>query len=271
MSRVRLVLTDVDGTFVGSSNEVPAHVWAAAKKLTDSGIDLAICTGRAAFGATLEYAKRLRPNGFHAFQNGASILHLGSSESISQPISAGSVEALVARARHTKQFVELYADTSFGYEGAPQIAEAHARLLGVPFATRPLADLNSPIVRVQWIVSHAEKMALLADLDASFPDLEVTSSTSPLMPEIDFVMLTVRGANKASAVEVIAARENVPLENVMFVGDGDNDIAPMKRVGFPVAMSNASPDARAAAKFHVGSVEDGAVADAFALAMKLQK
>lgn len=267
MSRVRLVLTDVDGTLVGSSNEVPAHVWTAAKTLTDSGIELAICSGRAAFGATLEYAKRLRPNGFHAFQNGASILHLGSGESISQPISAGSVKALVARARRTNQFVELYADTSFGYEGAPKIAEAHARLLGVPFQPRPLSDLNSPIVRIQWIVPHAEKIALIADL-ASYEDLEVTSSTSPLMPDIDFVMLTIRGVNKGSAVETIAARENVPLENVMFVGDGDNDVAPLQRVGFPVAMSNASIDARAAAKYHVGNVDDGAVAEAFVLAMK---
>jgi Cof subfamily protein (haloacid dehalogenase superfamily) len=269
MRRVRFVFTDVDGTLVGSSNEVPPHVWIAAKQLTDSGIGLAICSGRAAFGATLAYAQRVRPNGFHAFQNGASIVHVGTGESISQPISAASVDALVARARRTKQFVELYADSSFAYEGAPSIAEAHARLLGVPFESRPLSDSKSPIVRVQWIVPHAEKSALIADLDSSFPDLEVTSSTSPLMPDIDFVMLTIRGVNKASAVVAIAARENVPLENVMFVGDGDNDVIAMKRVGFPVAMSNASSDARAAGKFHVGSVDDGAVAEAFALAMKM--
>jgi Cof subfamily protein (haloacid dehalogenase superfamily) len=269
LSRVRFVFTDVDGTFVGSSNEVPEHVWAAAKTLTDSGIRLSICSGRAAFGATLDYAKRLAPNGFHAFQNGASILHLGSGESISQPISARTIDALVARARRTKQFFELYADSAFAYEGAPKIAEAHARLLGVPFEARPLSNLKSPVVRVQWIVPHVEKVALVSELEASFSDLEVTSSTSPLMPDVDFVMLTIRGVNKASAVEVIAARENIPLTETMFIGDGDNDVTPMRCVGFPVAMSNASSDARAAAKFHVGNVEDGAVAEAFALAMKL--
>ncbi|MEO7111239.1 MAG: HAD-IIB family hydrolase [Polyangiaceae bacterium] len=267
MRRVRLVFTDVDGTLVGSSNAVPQRVWDAAKQLTDSGIGLAICSGRAAFGATLDYAQRLRPNGFHAFQNGASILHLGTGESISQPISPDSVENLIARAHRAAQFVELYADQSFAYEGAASIAEAHARLLGVPFQSRPLSDLKSPVVRVQWIVPHAETKELIAELDARHSDLEITSSTSPLMPRIDFVMLTVRGVNKASAVATIAAREDIPLENVMFVGDGDNDVAPMLRVGFPVAMSNASNDARAAAKHHVGSVDDGAAAEAFELAL----
>ena len=54
---------------VGASGIVHPKVWAAVERAQEAGIRLALCSGRAAFGVALEYARRLDPSGWHMFQN----------------------------------------------------------------------------------------------------------------------------------------------------------------------------------------------------------
>ena len=69
-----LVFIDVDGTLVGSSREVTPAVWAAVDRARAHGLRLALCSGRPAFGATREFARRIAPDGWHIYQNGASVV-----------------------------------------------------------------------------------------------------------------------------------------------------------------------------------------------------
>jgi hydroxymethylpyrimidine pyrophosphatase-like HAD family hydrolase len=55
----------------------------------------------------------------------------------------------------------------------------------------------------------------------------------------------------------------------MMVGDGANDVSVLRIVGAPVAMGNAEPVAREAARHHVGDVDRGGLVEAFELAMTL--
>jgi hydroxymethylpyrimidine pyrophosphatase-like HAD family hydrolase len=58
----------------------------------------------------------------------------------------------------------------------------------------------------------------------------------------------------------------VPLAEVMFIGDGLNDLGALRAVGYPVAMANAVPEVRQVARLHVPSADEGGVADALAAA-----
>src|SRR5690349_10752984 len=110
---VRLICIDVDGTLVGSSGGVLPEVWEAAARARDAGIRLAICSGRPAFGATRDYAAGLDADGWHVFQNGASVVHLPSGESRSTPLAPETVVMLVARSRKRQRLLELYTDTEY--------------------------------------------------------------------------------------------------------------------------------------------------------------
>lgn len=262
---IRLVCVDVDGTMVGSTGDVHPAVWPAAERARAAGIRLAICSGRPAFGITRIYAERLDPDGWHSFQNGASIVHFPSGHSRSARMPPEHVAMLLERAADTGRLLELYTDDDYTFVGPPEIARAHAALLGIPFAQRPVESLVGPIVRGQWIVPFAEREALLAE---PHPGLVVSPSTSPLMPELLFVNLTPAGVDKGSAVRTLAAEYGLTLEQVMFVGDGWNDTPAMALVGCPVAMENAEPQAIALARRTVGHVDDGGLAEALALAVE---
>ena len=265
---IRLVCIDVDGTLVGSSGVVHPDVWRAAERARAAGIRLAICSGRPAFGVTGDYARRLDAGGWHIFQNGASVVHLPTGRSLSARLAPETVAMLVDRAHRARRLLELYTDHDYAFESpsaaATERALAHAALLGVPFDPRPFASLRGAVVRAQWLVPHAELDAVVVE---PHPGLEVSPSTSPAMPDTRFVNLTPAGVDKGSAVRAVAAEYGLPLAEVMFVGDGWNDAAAMRLVGCPVAMANAEPEARLAARRCVAHVDEGGLVEALELAL----
>lgn len=262
---IELVCIDVDGTLVGSGNYVLPVVWEAVARAHERGVRLALASGRPAFGITRDYATRLAPDGWHLFQNGASIVNVGNDASSSSPLSADAVAALVAQARAQQRILELYSDTDYVVEGTGPWPREHAELLGIPYdANRRFEALRGAPVRAQWLVPHGELERVSAEAVAG---TELVPSVSPVMPETSFVVMTAFGVNKGSGVRTIASRYNIPLSNVMFVGDAANDLSALRIVGHPVAMGNAEPEIHAVARYGVGHVDAGGLTEALDIAV----
>lgn len=261
----RLICLDVDGTLIGSDGAVPPDVWHLAAELRARGIRIAVSSGRPGFGATAQLAALLDPDGWHCFQNGASVLHLGSGASRSAALPRDVTAELIRRARATQRILELYTDTEYVCERDTPRARAHAALLGVPFRARPFESLNGAVVRAQWLLPHEELEAVLAE---PHDGLETSPSTAPTMPDTRFVNLTASGVTKAAATRALAEAYDIPLTDVMFVGDGWNDAAAMEIVGWAVAMGNAEPQALAAAHHVTGHVDAGGLADALRMVIQ---
>ena len=229
-----------------------------------AGIAVAVCSGRPGFGVTRALAARVDPTGWHCFQNGASVVHLGSWPITLGDAPADAVAMLVDRARRVGRPLELYSDDEYVTECDAEILRRHAGFLGVPFAPRAYESLRGAVVRGQWLLTHDQAPAVLAE---PHPELEVSPLLAPAMPDGVFVNLTRTGVDKGYAVRLIAAECGVELEDVMYVGDGFNDTPAMRIVGHPVAMGNAEEVARELASQSVGSVDDGGLADALELAV----
>lgn len=260
---IDLIGIDVDGTLVGSSGIVPEFVWEAAERARAAGIRLALCSGRPAFGIARDYAKRLDADGWHMFQNGASVVHLPTQESRSTPLPQGRVQELIAQARETGHVLELYSDSTYVAESDAPWASEHARLLGLSFTPQRFETLVPPVVRAQWLVSHAD-----AKLVHVPPELEVAHSTSPMMRDVSFVGITRLGVSKGNAMREVAAAYKIDMRDVMYVGDSGNDLSALRVVGHPVAMANADPAVIAAASYTTGHVEEGGLAQALQLALR---
>lgn len=263
MVLIGLIGIDVDGTLVGSSGVVAPQIWLAAQRARTAGIRLALCSGRAAFGIAREYAEHLDA-GWHSFQNGASIVHLSDGRSLSANLPAATVQALIAQSRQTGRLLELYSDTDYATQSDSDWAREHASLLGVPFKPRSLESLTGPIVRAQWLVPSAEVPLVTAQAPAG---VEIAQSSSPLMPLTRFVGITRAGVSKGSAMTMIANDYGIALNDVMYVGDADNDLSALRIVGWPVAMKNADAAVIAAARKVVGHVDAAGLADALEFAI----
>lgn len=263
---MKLICIDVDGTLVGTAGRIAERIWPAAARAAEAGIQLALCTGRPAFGVTRTFAERLAPDGWHAFQNGASLVRLSTHETRSSSLPAETVLNLKKRAQQTGRILELYSDHGYAVESTSERAVRNAEILGVPFVPRSLDDVAWPVVRAQWIIPMDELGIVMSEPHDGF---ELGPSTAPDVPDTCFVNLTPPGIDKASAVRALSKIYGCSLADVMFVGDGLNDRAAMSIVGCPVAMGNAVAAAKRAAKYEVDPVDAGGLADALELAISV--
>lgn len=78
----------------------------------------------------------------------------------------------------------------------------------------------------------------------------------------DFLEVMPSGYDKSSAIDALARLFDVDLSQIMALGDDYNDIPMLKRAGCSVAMANAVPEAKAAAKHVTDTNNNDGVAKA---------
>lgn len=254
-----LICLDVDGTLVGSAG-VPSEVlWAAADEARGRGQRLTLCTARLAAGPTRTWAERLDPEGWHIFHTGGARWNPATGEVRTRPLPAGALEACAEVAAARGWVLETYSWDDYVVDSADPLAVAHAGLLALPHRRRPVSDLADEVVRVQFVVTAAQA----ADAVASAPPGTIASAaTSPVMPGATFVSITALGVSKAEGIAAVADDLGVLVADVMMVGDGHNDLPAIEAVGWGVAMGNAEPEVKAAARLQVADVDDDGAAQA---------
>ncbi len=262
-----LICIDVDGTLVGSSHVPTEAVWHAAAAATARGQHLALSTARGAFGPTLDYARRLDPDGWHVFHNGGALIHTGSGEIRGSKVADEVVSAASDIADAHGWLIEFYSADDYTVETENKIAADHAALMGVPLVSRTRDTLQSEIVRVQFVVPIEIATMVYAEMSAQ--DAVVVGATSPVQPGVVFVSCTRPGVSKGAAISRIAKEMSISIDDVMMVGDGDNDIEALGAVGHGVAMANAVPDAKAAASYEVAHVDADGLVEALELSTTL--
>jgi len=75
-------------------------------------------------------------------------------------------------------------------------------------------------------------------------------------PKINYAEVTMPNATKGKTIKKVLEVLNIPVENSLAFGDGDNDIEMLKVVGRGVAMGNATEAAKAAADFVTESYDE---------------
>ena len=193
------------------------------------------------------------------FHSGAALIAADTNEVDAEVLDESIITACEAVATERGWVLEYYSAFEIACPSTEPLAVEHAGLLGLTHTPRGRDSLGGPVVRIQLVVPiEATEDAL----GAVAPVAHGSAATSPAMAGAAFVSVTAPGVTKATAIAKLAARLGIGVESVMMVGDGHNDVAAMKAVGWGVAMGNADPAASAAADFSVACVDDDGLAEA---------
>lgn len=263
---IKLVCIDVDGTLVGSTDEPTAEVWQATEKARKSGLVLATCTGRGAFGVTTEFSRRVNPVGWHIFHNGAAIMNVESGQIDAVEMQQDHIEYAEKVAKDNGWVIEFYAGNEYTVDSDEPFALRHARIMGVPHQRRDRSALTSPIVRMQIVTDESE----LPGVQEAFQldGLELAPATAPSLPGDVFISIMSKGVSKATGIQKLCDIHGFDMAETMMIGDSLNDIAAIESVGHSVAMGNANPQIKRRAKYLVSHVDENGVVDALEIAQK---
>ncbi len=266
---IKLILTDVDGTLIGTGSTIHPNVLLKLEQARAAGLHLAICTGRPLFSRAAEYAKLISEREPHIFQNGAQVARVDGSSLFASILPRSAFLELVALSRRTGHALEVYTASRCYAELFSDVAVQHQRLIEIPVTFKDLLSITEPVLRVQWVVTRDQLPAIELEM-AGIQDIQFSSAGTPDMPNAVFTSVTKLGTSKLEGASVLASYYGVNLSETMMVGDGDNDIELLAGVGLGIAMGNASAGAKAAARVSVRDVDEGGLADAINLALEEQ-
>jgi len=119
--------------------------------------------------------------------------------------------------------------------------------------------LTAPITRLTFLGMTEQIQAVLEPLRNQFWKQRTIALHTP---DSQIIQITHPLADKAIALQRVAKRLGVGPEQVMVIGDADNDLAMMEWAGFSVAVKNATDNIKNAANAIVPSNDDQGVARA---------
>lgn len=123
-----------------------------------------------------------------------------------------------------------------------------------------LEQIQEPINRMNIVLTNQEKINyynnLIRNKYKNVNCFIMQDSNSSLKR----LSINPKGVNKASALENLGKDLNIKLEEMIFFGDGLNDLEVMEKVGCSVAMENALEEVKNKAKFITKSNNDNGVA-----------
>ena len=263
MNKVKLIVTDMDGTFLGRQGMLLEENGAAFRQAAEAGIHIAFASGRLACVLS-HIAHTLGLPDCHIIGlNGAHVLSRPDGETLAlHPLSETNRQACLEILHREACQYNLYTDEGL-YTNRVLDDEA-ARAFRQRFAACHTVALGPDAYR-QAARRPCVKFFVRAGADAAgyerareaialLPGIELTSAapgTFEIMPA---------GIDKAGAVCHLAESLNISMEEVMAFGDYDNDVAMLSACGCSVAMANATASAREAAACQTLSNVDGGVA-----------
>lgn len=272
---IRLIASDMDGTLLNPQARISAANIEAIRKLEQTGTEFLICTGREyhdakgfmeAAGITCGYIclsgatvhdkdGRAQTKIPLTPGNAADVERIFNSYSINMDIltshgryttssreqKAKSVRSFLSRRTSSplelEQVIEQYLETVTFIESMEKLPE-HATV----FKVCGNDILPDTVMDMKKTFSHHPELAAAS----SFPtNIELTNAN----------------AQKGIALKAYADLRGISLDDVMTLGDSDNDSSMFTpEFGWTVAMANAMPCIRDVAKYHTKSNEEDGVA-----------
>jgi Cof subfamily protein (haloacid dehalogenase superfamily) len=255
---VRLIAMDMDGTLLdGRPYRIPEENVKALRMASERGIHLALCSGRVPDDAMF-FAVDAGLDMTVLGENGGCRLdhplgEIRDSHMLAPDLACRLLEALEATGFLCGVFRENELAVS-------QLEKDHSRadiMWGANVlrkgsrgsitygknATRSLAERGCNKIVVVDEDDGGELPKILPTLQPLMDQLSLSSSWRN---NLEF---NPKGADKGAAVTALAKDLQIPMSDVMTIGDNDNDVSMLRCAGWSVAMGNANTNAMAAAKF----------------------
>ncbi|MGQ9838144.1 MAG: Cof-type HAD-IIB family hydrolase [Cyanobacteriota bacterium] len=257
---VRLLVLDIDGTIAGRSNQVSEPVRQAIQKAKAAGVRIAIATGRMHCSAERFHHAIQADMPLCSYQ-GALIRDPVSQETLKHWAMDWEVaEDLLQKLQDYPLVVRLYIEDQLYLREFSPLSQAYAQRSQVPFQMLSAKQWGQ---RPTKVLAMSEDADLIGELLGSLRQQYSREQLYLTRSEPIFLEATHPAVNKGNAVRFLAEEVlGLSADQVMAIGDNDNDIEMIQYAGIGVAMGNASAGLLLHADWVAPSVDQDGVAAA---------
>ncbi len=250
---IKAVFFDLDGTLLShTTSQIPQSTREALAVLRRRGIRVCLATGRSIQELDRLIGDTLRFD-CHITLNGQLGLDEKRQEFFSAPIPEEALAQMLAAFRSHEFPIVLVQ------------REGMVTNYTDPLIERTQAEISSPVPPIgaypggevyQFVAYGSEE--LLRSLAHRYPGCKLTR-WHPNGADI----ISISGG-KVAGIREYLRRSGLTPEQIMAIGDGENDMDMLRFAGIGVAMGNAGPAVKASADYVTGHIDEGGLAQALA-------
>lgn len=252
-----LFTTDLDGTLLRKDKTIsPENKKAIDYFMSEGGI-FTFITGRIPMGA-MPVLRQLEPNAPFGCINGGGIYDYSSKKMIWQLNLDKAVLSLVEHVDKNlpKMGIEVNTHEKIYFCKKSASTEKHRTDEGFPDLDNHYTEVEEDFAKI-LLAGEAKYMDTLEKLLFSHPDADKYDF---IRSDLEYYEILPKGANKGNLVIKLAEILGIDIKRTISAGDNDNDVSMLEATEHSFAVANASPLAKAAAKYETVSNEDHAIA-----------
>lgn len=244
--KIRLIALDLDGTLLNSEKKVSSRTVEALKRCEQQGIEIVPTTGRAKH-AVPEFILNLPGVHYGIFVNGASIWDLKTKKEI----AAGCIDWKTAQetARILSSYPILYDMYIDGTGVCERQFLERLEAFGVPdYYCRFIRETRTAVEDLSGYLEETHAQVQKMNLIVPVKEKQVKHSVRSELEKCPLLLVTssfpwnlelnASGVTKGNGILRLAEYLNLPMEETMACGDGENDCSMLQMAGFGVAMEN---------------------------------
>ena len=265
---IKLIAIDMDGTLLNEKKHIDKAQKEAIHEAVKAGIKIVLCTGRPLYGILPFYEElglsELDSEGYVILNNGCSIHKTKDWELIDQVnFTSDDIDYLYKFSEgydinftlvndyyyfnidDRKPTDELITDAGFVFSDITNISLKEAK------------NGKHKIIKIMFLGNPN----IMADFQKENENILKNKYSGVLSQPYVYEILP-KGNNKGTGLKKLAKKLGIKQEEIMAIGDGNNDIEMFEYANYSVAMENGTELAKKAAKYQTDSNENDGVAKA---------
>lgn len=264
----KLIGIDMDGTLLNDKKTINKENIEAIRKAQDKGVKIAICTGRL-FTSAKYYSDLIGGKAPVVSANGAYIREKDRDEIIYEATLG------VEKAKKIESIIRNY-DFDYYYNTSDSVISPkdYPEEYGYVVTNKTMPEENRiKLIRSmdidKTIEAAGDSFLKCICMSRDIKALQKVKEELSLLGEfeivssgIDNIEIMNKGVTKGRGISVLAAFYNLSSEEVMCIGDNENDLSMIEYAGMGVAMGNASDDVKKFANYVTDTNNNSGVAKA---------
>lgn len=256
---IKLLAVDLDDTLLDKSSQVSPRCREAIKKAVEKGVTVTVATGRM-YAAALPFARQLELDVPIITYNGALIKSSLSGDVLFEQTLDQAVAAdVLTLFRERGWYIQVYVGDQLYIAEPNERARVYEELTKVKAISvgEKLYSMSEHVLKMLSLANESEIQEISRVIQDKFKGKVFAPISRPTYLEIVHPSI-----NKGRSLDFLASRLGITRNEVMAIGDSNNDLDMIEYAGLGVAMGNALPNVKAAANAVTLANDEDGVAEA---------
>ncbi|MCQ2508631.1 MAG: Cof-type HAD-IIB family hydrolase [Dorea sp.] len=271
--KYKLIALDMDGTVLNDKKEITPATAQAIHDALSKGVEVVFCTGRSYAGMRL-ILENFPDMHYLSGESGGLIYDLKEKKVLRQTTFPNEVAMAVRDAAKGENLMPCVFSNGEGYVNKKDVTHMAdfymGQYQGLYQAVATLFDdvletVTSELLPAEKINLYCSSTELREKMYHMLKERNLPAEL--VYSEITSLEISPKGLSKAQALRALCEILDITLDEIVMVGDADNDLAALKIAGLPIAMGNANENVSAVAKIKVADNNHDGCAQAIRIAL----